>query len=163
MQRTKYIVALLLIMVAGCQFTKEGIQIQWNWGGNQVKPQPNPDPVTPVVVPPRPVDVHEFYCLVLHDPKADRSLTPTQLSMLYSKNTRDFMKANAKGYEVLDGSPDYLKTITGVWKQIADANPPKELPWVIMVNGTMKPIAKPLQHDWAEWKADCDSITGVMP
>lgn len=122
---------------------------------------------TKVVVDPK-VTSHEYRCLVLHDPSSDVKLTSTQMRMLYGKETRDFMKANcvkdAKGresYKILDGTPEGLKDVTGVWKEMIDRNPPKSLPWVIHENGPSKPIAKPLPTDWAEWSSDSEKMAGV--
>ena len=152
-------VALLVFAVPGC----DGIRVDENGISiirNSVKP-------VPIVQPVQPITSHEFRCLVLHDPK--QNFTSAQLAMLYSATTRDFMAKNAvKGvggrpdFRVLDGTPESIKTFTGVWKEMVDANPPKELPWVIMTNGAAKSLAKSLPTDWAEWKSDNETMSGAQ-
>lgn len=153
-----------LLLFVGCTVSHEGITFNWPVAPvvNPVDPAPHPD-----VKPDEPVTVHEFRCLVLHDPS--KSFTPQQQSMLYSSNTREFMKANAvkdgetPAYRIVDGTDDGVTYLTGVWKRMFDENHPKSLPWVIMTNEAGKPISEPLPSDWAQWKAKLEQASGVMP
>jgi len=144
---------VLLVSTVGCSIDENGI----GWAKR--------DGAKRVVVDPKKEKSHEYRCMVLHDPSQDAKLTPPQLRMLYGRETKKFMTDNGfdglHSYKVLDGTPDGLSQLTGIWKQMADANPPASLPWVIQTNGPSKPIAKPLPTDWAEWQFDGEKMAGV--
>jgi hypothetical protein len=105
--------------------------------------------------------------LILEDPSAN--LPSSQEAMLRSKNLRDFLKSNCvkdpdgnPQFRIdVDGTPFGLQQLSGIWKQMVDANPPKSLPWIIMTNGPST-LAKPVETTWLPtFKADLEKYAGV--
>lgn len=150
--------AFISFAILGCGgITEQGIYF-WKRTG----------PVAPIVNPDGPLAKDNLMLLVLHDPNKDTKLPATQLDLLTSKNWRDFWKNNClkdtdgnPEYRYVDGTSDGLSKLSGQWKTMVDANPPKSLPWIIAVNGkTMMSIPVPV--DWTnEFRDQMDRIAGV--
>jgi len=146
--------ALLLASLIGCTVSNSGIAISLpKW------------PQTKTVVTPQPKKIvsHEFRCLMIEDASARTKLPKTQLWLLTSKESRDFLKANC--CKDASGNPEFRivdkgTELTGVWKQLKDAHPPESLPWLILSNGD-DVKALPIPTDPAESKIYLEQYAGV--
>lgn len=146
-----------MVGCAGVTIDTQGIRF------NQRKTNP-----VPIVNPTDPVTTKELWLMVLHDPSTDTKLPATQLDLMTSKNLRDFAKTycvkDSDGnpeYRYVDGTSDGLSKLSGQWKTMADANPPKSLPWLIAVNGKST-LSMAVPTDWTDdFKSQMDRIAGI--
>lgn len=149
----------ILLCAVGCTLYVENGTLYFH---RRIVPTPEPE----VVVPPKPDNnphvKRDFRCAILHDPAKDKSLTSVQRAIMYGGVVAEWMGSHASSFIIIDGTPDSLASVDGEWKSILDSNPPKSLPWVVMVNGVDKPISKPLHVQREEWTADVNLMAGVQ-